>query len=107
MRAQESYNQKDVAAGTYGPILLDGGRYRLSAKSTWGGGNLVLQQLLPDGSTFFTLFGRPSDATPTTWVGSLLADGVVDFLDLPPGTYQVVITTAIANYFSLTRVPLE
>ena len=106
MRAQESYQQANVAAGTCGPIILEGGRYQLSAHATWGGGNLKLQQLLPDGSTYFSLFGQPSTATPTTWVGTLTADGVLYF-DLPPGTYQVVVTTATASYFNLTRVPLE
>lgn len=107
MRATESYQQTNVAAGTFGPILLEGGDYRLSAHATWGGGNLIFQQLLPDGATFFTLFGRPSNATPNTWVGSLLADGVIDFLGLPAGTYQAVITTATGSSFNISRAPTE
>lgn len=107
MRSGEAYQQKNVAAGTYGPILIEGGTYQLAAKATWGGGNLALQQLLPDGTTYLALFGQPSSATPNTWVASLTADGVLTFSNLPPGTYQIVITTATASYVSLTRVPQE
>lgn len=107
MRAGENFKVSNKDAATFGPYYLDGGAYRLSAKATWGGGNLILQQLLPDGATWFTLFGRPSTATPNTWVGLLAADGVLDFVSLPPGTYQLVYATGTALYASLTRVPLE
>lgn len=107
MRAQESYKVSNKAAATFGPILLEGGCYQLSAKATWGGGNLILQQLLPDATTYVTLFGQPSSATPNTWVGNLAADGVLTFPSLPPGTYQLVYATGTALYAALTRVPLE
>ncbi len=108
MRAQESFKINNQAAGTFGPYSLDGGVYQLSAHATWGGGNLILQQILPDGATALTLFGEPqTGATPATWVGSLLADGAVIFKYLPPGSYQLVSTTATAMYAALTRVPLE
>lgn len=106
MRSHESYGQKNVAAGTYGPIYLEGGQYQLAAHATWGGGNLALQQLLPDGSTFLGLFGQPNTATPTTYVATLTADGTLLF-SLPPGTYQLVVTTATGSSFALTRVPTE
>ena len=107
MRAGESFNLSNVAAATYKTGALMGGRYRLSITATWGGGNAILQQFLPDGTTAFTLFGNPSTVTgPGTQVGSLLADGVIDFT-LQPGEHQIVITTASANYVSLTRIPLE
>ena len=108
MRAQESYKQSNVAAATFGPILLDGGCYQLAAKATWGGGNLILQQLLPDGVTYLTLWGKPqTSATPNTAVGSLTADGALIFENLPPGSYQLVYATGTALYAALTRVPLE
>ena len=106
MRPQESYKINNQGAGTYGPIILEGGQYQLAAHATWGGGNIALQQLLPDGTTFLALFGQPNSATPTTWAASLLADGTLTF-NLPPGTYQLVVTTATALYAALTRVPLE
>ena len=107
MRAGESFLLSNVAAGTYNTGALQGGRYRLSAHATWGGGNTILQQFLPDGTTAFTLFGNPSTATgPGTQVGSLTADGVIDFT-LQPGEHQIVIATATASYVSLTRIPLE
>ena len=107
MRSQESYRQSNVAAATFGPIILEGGCYQLSAKATWGGGNVILQQLMPDSATYVTLFGQPSSATPNTWVALLAADGVLTFPFLPPGTYQIVYATGTAGYFALTRVPLE
>ena len=106
MRAQESYQVVNQAAATFGPFALEGGLYQLSAKGTWGGGNLALQQAMPDGTTFVALYGQPSSATPSTFVASLTADGVLYF-ELPPGTYQLVYTTGTAGYFALTRVPLE
>lgn len=106
MRAAESYNLQNVDAATYGPIILTGGRYQLSAHATWGGGSLKLEQLLPDNTTYFALFGSPSSATPNTFVASLAADGVLYF-DLPPGTYELVYATGTALYASLARVPLE
>jgi len=105
MRAQESYQQKAVAAGTYGPILLDGGQYQLAVHAATYG-TIGLQQLLPDGSTYFALFGKPSTATPATQVATLAADGVL-YYDLPPGTYQVVAATGSVYSFAVTRVPLE
>lgn len=106
MRAPESFKVTNSGAGTYGPYPLDGGQYQLAAHATWGGGNLALQQLLPDGVTFLPLFGQPNSAAPNTWVASITADGILTF-NLPPGTYQLVVTTATALYAALTRVPLE
>lgn len=94
MRAQECFSSKNVAAATYGPYAVEGGYYQLANHATWGGGNAVLQQLMPDGVTWFTISA------------SITADGVAYFY-LPPGQYQIVITTATGSSFALTRVPLE
>ena len=107
MRSAEAYIVQNKAAATFGPFPLTGGCYQLSAHATWGGGNVILQQIMPDGVTAVTLFGEPSDATPNTWVGLLAADGILTFHALPPGTYQLVYATGTAGYFSLARVPLE
>ncbi len=69
-----------------------GGRYALVVNATWGGGNVVLKQLMPDGTTYIAV-----DPTFT-------ADNSV-IIDLPPGTYQLTITTATAVQGSLVRVP--
>jgi hypothetical protein len=46
----------------------------------WGGGNLALQQLMPDpGTTYVDLFGQPSSATPNTWVSEPARRGVLTF----------------------------
>ncbi len=107
MRSGDGFQVSNQAAATFGPFRLLGGRYQLSAKATWGGGNVILQQIMPDGTTAVTLFGQPSSATPNTWVGLLSADGVLTFLDLPPGSYQLVYATGTAGYFNLTMVPQE
>jgi len=104
MRSQESFRQSNAAAGTFGPFTITGGRYQLSAEATFG--SLAVQQLMPNG-TAVTLFGQPSSATPNTWVNALAANGVLTFLDLPPGQYQIVATAGSAYYTAFTRVPLE
>lgn len=106
VRGQEAYNVSNQSAATFGPFVLQGGLYQLSAIGTWGGGNLILQQIGPDGTTAMTLFGQPSTATPATNVGSLLANGIVYFY-LPPGAYQLVYATGTALFASLARIPLE
>lgn len=105
MRATESYKQSNVAAGTYGPIILEGGEYQLAVHATTYG-TIGLQQMMPDGSTFVALFGQPNTATPTTWVATLAADGILSY-NIPPGTYQVVAAAGSGYTFAVTRVPLE
>jgi hypothetical protein len=71
---------------------LLGGRYAFGVNATWGGGNAVLNILMPDGTTFIAA------------AAAFTADGTAVY-DLPPGTYQVAITTATALQFFLVRVP--
>jgi hypothetical protein len=75
-----------------GPYPLLGGVYAISMAATWGGGNVALQQLMPDGSTYLAIL------TAFTADGSAL-------VDLPPGTYKLAVTTATALQGSLVRVP--
>ena len=71
---------------------LVGGRYAFGANATWGGGNLALQILMPDGSTYVAC------AT------ALTADGF-EVLILPPGTYKFVVTTASSVQGFVLPVP--
>lgn len=62
-----------------------GGEGYLLAEATWGGGNVKLQQLSPNG----TYLDIPS--------ATLSANGMVAF-KAPPGILKLVITTATAVY---------
>jgi hypothetical protein len=84
-----------VGAGTFpatGGFTLFGGRYAVVWSATLGGGNLQLQTLSADGSTFVA-------------VGSAIAALGLTTFDLPAGVYRFVITTATANFISICRVP--
>jgi hypothetical protein len=72
---------------------LKGGRYSLIVSGTFGGGNVQLQTLSADG---------------TTWVGlgTSITSATNQSYDLPPASYRLAIVTATAVYASLTSVPL-
>lgn len=93
--AGEGFSIKNSGAATLGFSLVIGGLYQVSAHATWGGGNADLQILLPDGVTYLSM----GSATKLT------ADGFATIY-LPPGTYQVVITTSTAVYWAIARIPL-
>jgi len=78
------------SASVAGALL--GGTYGVSVSATFSGGNVVLQMLSLDGSTLITVL--PSFTT--SGYGSL---------DLPPGQYQLTVTTATAVYAALSRIP--
>ena len=112
MRAGEAFLLKNAAAGTYAvspqanqPNVLQGGWYELEWLATVGGGNLALQKLGPDGTTWevwpMTL---DTNALTTAPVTSLTAAGGAKFW-APPGQYRIVITTSTANYVSVCRIP--
>lgn len=92
MNVTESVKFANIAATT-AAFTLKGGRYGLAAIATWGGGSVILETLGPDGSTYLS--------TGTTFSANGYAT-----VDLPPGTYQVVIATATAVYFSASSVPI-
>lgn len=75
----------DNASATGSPAVWGGGRGVFTAVATWGGGNVTLQYLGPNGSTWLTA------AT------ALTADGLVAF-ELPPGQIRAAVTTATAVY---------
>lgn len=71
-----------------------GGRFSFDVIATWGGGSVDIQKLAQDGSTYVTVL-------PATF-----GSNTVQLLDLAPGSYKVVITTATAVYACLSRVQL-
>lgn len=80
-----------VGPGTYGPFTLTGGKYALIWSATVGGGNLQLQVLSPDQTTYVNA------------IASITAAGMTVF-DIPDATYQIVITTSTANNFIIDRI---
>jgi len=94
MATHEAFNIKNAAPGTYDFTLSQGGLYEFAAVATWGGGNVALNQLGPDGQTYLSI------AT------ALLANGGAMYY-LPPGSYQFVVTTATAVYACVSRAPLD
>lgn len=80
-----------VGPGTYGPFVLTAGKYAIIWSATVGGGNLQLQVLSPDGSTYVNAASAISAVGMTT-------------LDLPDATYQIVVTTSTANNFIIDRI---
>jgi hypothetical protein len=81
-------------AATTSNFQLQGGLYEIAVVATFGGGNVVLQQLGPDGSTYLPVHT------------ALTANGVAT-ANVPPGQYRVAITTATAVYVTVARVPGE
>lgn len=79
-------------SATVGPFNLSGGLYGVTAIATWGGGNATLQKLAADGSTYVTCL------TAFTANGYATAS-------LPPGIYQVSITTATAVGVDIVKIP--
>ena len=69
-----------------------GGMYAFVVNATWGGGNVVIKQLQPDGTTYVA-------------VSAIFTQDNAANVNLPPGTYQVAITTATSVQGSLVRVP--
>jgi len=93
MVASESKSFTNISAST-AAFFLNGGDYLVEAVATWGGGNVELQALGPDGSTYLSL--------PTAL--KLTANGSISGY-LTPGQYRFTVTTATAVYCSVARIP--
>jgi hypothetical protein len=93
MRSQDSYAAANISATTASFTIL-GGCYGADYSATWGGGSVQLNRLAGDGVTWI--------AAAAAWT----ANGTVLLL-LPPGTYQLAVTTATAVYVQLVRIPGE
>lgn len=93
MRAPQAVRFDNINADT-ADFTLYGGRYQISVIATFGGGNVLLEQLGPDNVTYL-----PVNIAFT-------ANGY-DSSDLPPGKYRFNLTTATAVYALIVRIPLE
>jgi hypothetical protein len=83
-------------SATTAAFTLNGGYYMVAAVATFGGGNVELQMLGPDQSTWLS--------APTAL--KLSAAGTIAGY-LPPGQYRFAIATATAVYCSVAGVPLS
>jgi hypothetical protein len=90
MFVNEARTFSNIAA-TPTSFALKGGLYGLTVIATFGGGNVALQRLSPDASTYVTVI------TAFTAAGYASAS-------LPPGTYRLAITTATAVYADLVQI---
>lgn len=96
MRAQEIQKPfTNAAAATSTAFALGGGRYAFAFNGT-GSGTVDLKMLGPDGATY--------QACGLTQITATTGFQVVE---LPPGTYEVVIATFTANYVTIARIPGE
>jgi hypothetical protein len=83
-------------AATTAAFTLAGGYFMIAVVATFGGGNVELQALGPDQSTWLSL--------PTAL--KLSANGMIAGY-LPPGQYRFTITTATGVYCSAAGVPIS
>ena len=97
MSASESKSFSNISATT-AAFTLKGGRYVLNGVATWSAGNIAVQMLAADGSTWVAPWTIAGSANSMTANGSLT-------LDLPPGQYRIAVTTATAVYASLASIP--
>jgi len=93
MRAAESVQFANQAAGNLGPFTLYGGYYQVALAAT-GSGTAQLETLGPDGATWLN-------------VGSDLTANGVAYFYCAPGEYRLTVATFTAVYASITRVPTE
>jgi hypothetical protein len=81
-------------AATPASFTLRGGLYGVTSKGTWGGGSATLQRLAFDGATYVTV------------LTAITADGYAT-VQLPPGTYRVLIATATAVYLDIIAIATD
>jgi hypothetical protein len=90
MAATESHQYSNISATTAAFSLL-GGKYEFAVSATFSAGNVQLQTLSLDGSTWIN-------------AGSSVTANGIATLDLAPGQYRIAITTATAVYAALTTI---
>ena len=91
MAATGSHQFLNISANTAAFSLVGGGKYGFGVSATFGGGNMQLQTLSLDGSTWIK-------------VGSSITAAGLSTFDLPPGQYRIGIRTATAVYAALTKI---
>jgi hypothetical protein len=78
-------------SATTSAFTLTGGRYAFTVAATFGGGNVALQVLAGDGSTWLVVSNQTAAAHVT--------------VDLTPGSYRIAVATATAVFVNLGRTP--
>ena len=71
-----------------------GGRYAVGVTATFSAGNIAFNVLMPDGTTYIAAM------TAFTAAGTAV-------VDLPPGSFEFVITTATNAQGFISRVPFR
>ena len=89
-------------SATTAPFPLKGGFYMVACVATFGGGNVELQALGPDQSTYLSV---PA-ALPVGAALKLTANGTISGY-LPPGQYRFAIATATGVNCSVAGVPIS
>lgn len=100
MRSVDAFAFVNVAA-TPAAFNLIGGKYGVTVAAT-GSGTVTLERLGDDGSTYVPVNMPGTVATPA----ALAANGMI-VVEVPAGTYKLVIATFTANYLSIVRIPGE
>jgi hypothetical protein len=80
-------------SATTAAFTLGGGLYGVSVSATFGGGNVVLQRLGADGTTYLPVMTALTAAGYTTAY-------------LPAGSYKLAITTATAVYADISQIEI-
>jgi hypothetical protein len=81
-------------AATPASFALRAGLYGITSKGTWGGGSATLQRLAADNATYITV------------LTAITADGYAT-VQLPPGTYRLLIATATAVYVDIIVIATD
>jgi hypothetical protein len=95
MRALDGYHASNISATT-AAFTLAGGKHGVDAIATWGGGSVKLQRVAGNGSSLASV----SSATDFS------ANGFAT-VDLPAGSYKLVVDTATGAYVQVRRIPGE
>lgn len=86
----ENWTFANISA-TPNAFNLFGGAYGVTVSATFGGGSVTLQRLAADGTTYITC------------LTAFTAAGYAS-VNLPAGTYKLVIATATAVYADVTSI---
>jgi hypothetical protein len=82
----------NIGTGNTAPFTLKGGNFAIIATATFGGGNIQLQALALDGSTWIN-------------VGSSITAAGLSTLQLPAGQFRLSVTTATACFVAIDSIP--
>lgn len=101
MRAQESRQFLNFSSSPQGPFFLTGGRYLVVMKGT--SGTCSLEILGPDDSTYVIMKDTLGNAVTNASLGTLS----IQTVDCPPGEYELIGSSPVGAYVTITRVPSE